>query len=484
MQEINFKNIDGSKLSIQAPKGQNIETVSAELRRYVDENKPVKSTFVKLDGIYWEDAMLAAYATAKAEYPLLSVRPGGTNIGIKVPGGTEYIPFRTNCRINAVSPLDGVAYPVDMAIMLDQAEECDEPYVTISFSASGFAAQAVAHLERQIRRACEDKRYSKVNGKAVTMEFPYRRGEGCFNQNRHVSQYLDCTIEFSHLVFNPDTLRDVTTHIVSRLKNRELLERRGVRFQSNHLLVGNYGTGKSALINSLMNEATKLGYTCILVKDARDLEYANEWAHQYEPAILICEDVNRIMEGARDVEADNLTNVLDGIGTKGRNLMTLFTANDVDQIHPVFMRPGRMASVILMRDLQAAQVYTLLSKTSRLSSSIDRGTWMATLEEIGQQSPSTVVEIGKAATTAAQLNDRDCVLPEDVLSAFRGMELQLRLTNRKPERELSNEERAAQIIANGRVEAVRVQAQVQARMAQLGNPDLKEIYGDTSHLIS
>ena len=59
-----------------------------------------------------------------------------------------------------------------------------------------------------------------------------------------------------------------------------------------------------------------------------------------------------IMEGARDVEADNLTNVLDGIGTKGRNLMTLFTANDVDQIHPVFMRPGRMASVILMRDLQ------------------------------------------------------------------------------------------------------------------------------------
>lgn len=475
MNELNFKNSEGGKLSITAPMGANIETVAAELNRYVMDNKPSKTTYVKLDGVYWEDALLAAFKEAKAQYPLLSVRPGGTNIGIKTKETTEYVPLRTNCRLQAVSPLDGVAYPVDLSFYIEQAEDCDEPYVQMAFVASGFAANAVAKLEQDIRAACASKKHSKVAGNAVTMEFPYRRGDGCFNQNRHTAQYIDCTMQFDDLVFNPDTLRDIHTHIMSRLRNRQLLENRGVRFQSNHLLVGNYGTGKSALINSVMNDACRMGYTCILVKDARDLEFANEWAEQYEPALLICEDVNRIMEGARDVEADNLTNVLDGIGTKNRNLMTLFTANDVDQIHPVFMRPGRMASVIMMRNLLPAQVYTLLAKTSRLCRDIDRGTWNMTLEQVGDQSPSTVVEIGKAATTAAQLNGRDEILPEDILSAFRGMELQLALTNKKPERTLSERERAAQILVQGQADAVRIKAELD----RLNLPDLAEVYGRT-----
>lgn len=452
--DIKFQTHTHTHIGIDAPSGLGLRSTAEKISQYVAAQSEVVRTWIQLPGVYWEDGLLTFWGSLRELDCVPIIQAGSQKISIETRKGPVSIPLG-NCTIKVQSAEDKAYYELVLQATINSAEDCDEPFVAISVRAPGLLGDLVKQIEAKIRENIALGTYSKIKGSIVTIEFPYRRGDGCFNMARHTAKYETLQGNLEDLVFNKVTNRRIHTQILQRIRRRELLATGGVRFQSNHMLVGSYGTGKSALINAVLNEASQRGFTCVFIKDARDLEYANEWIRQYEPALLVVEDVNRLMESENDsrtYEIDQLTNVLDGVSSKGRSLMTIFTVNDVERILPVFLRPGRMTSLIEMEPLDAEASLRLLRKVCTLSSDIDSGTWLQTVKEFGPQSPSTLAGIGASATILAGLSDRNIVLPEDIVEAFDSMRLQLRLVNRAPQTDLSVQEKAATIMARGVVE--------------------------------
>jgi len=460
--DIKFQTHSHSHIEIDAPSGLGLRSTSEKIAQYVTAQSENVRTWIQLPGVYWEDGLLAFWGSLRELDCVPLIQADSQKISIETRKGPVQIPMG-NCTIKVQSDEDKAYYDLSLKAGVSSDDECDEPFVMISVKAPGLLSDLVKKIEEKIRENINLGTYSKIKGSIVTIEFPYRRGDGCFNMARHTAKYETLQGNLEDLVFNQVTNRRIHTQILQRIRRRELLAGNGVRFQSNHMLVGAYGTGKTALLNAVLNEASSRGFTCLFIKDARDLEFANEWVRQYEPALLVVEDVNRLMESdndSRTCETDHLTNVLDGVSTKGRSLMTIFTVNDVERILPVFLRPGRMTSLIEMEPLDAESSFRLLRKVCSVSPNTDSGTWMQTIKEFGPQSPSTITQIGASATILAGLNDRNIVLPEDIIEAFDSMKLQLRLVNRAPHIDLSVQEKAATIMAKGVVEHAKTHVRV------------------------
>ena len=453
MNEVKFQQHTPNHIGVQAPTGFGLKATSAALAAYVASQEEMVNTYVQLTGIYFEDALLSYWATIHQLDCVPIVPAGASKLSIQNKGQTVQVPIGSWIELKVVSAEDGGKYNISIQASLEQAEYTDEPYLRLRIKAPGLLTGIVEQFEATLRGNIATGIHSKVKGTIVSIEFPYRRGEGiAFNHARHVAKYEDCKGVLEDLVFNPATEKRINTQILQRLRRQDVLKGAAgsVRFQSNHMLVGGYGTGKSALVNAVMAEASSRGITCIFIKDARDLEFGNEWAQQYEPAILVVEDVNRLMESENDertIRQDNLTNVLDGVSTKGRSLMTIFTVNDTERILPVFLRPGRMNSLIEMEPLAPEASLRLLGRVCNLTTKVDTSSWLDKLQTCGHQNPSTVVQIGVAAAILAQLADRNVVLPEDIMEAFEAMRLQLKLVNRAPRTHNSEREKAATILA-------------------------------------
>lgn len=63
------------------------------------------------------------------------------------------------------------------------------------------------------------------------------------------------------------------------------------------------------------------------------------------------------MTGARSVSVDHILNVIDGVESKSAELVIVLTTNDIDNITPALLRPGRLDAVIYIDapDAEAAE---------------------------------------------------------------------------------------------------------------------------------
>ena len=94
-------------------------------------------------------------------------------------------------------------------------------------------------------------------------------------------------------------------------------------------------------------EATKANWTYVSIKDARGLGEAIRFARQYQPAVIFCEDVDREVSGEeRTHQLDAILNTIDGIESKGTEIMVVLTNNHADNINRAMLRPGRLDAVI------------------------------------------------------------------------------------------------------------------------------------------
>jgi transitional endoplasmic reticulum ATPase len=81
---------------------------------------------------------------------------------------------------------------------------------------------------------------------------------------------------------------------------------------------------------------------------ADELADAVTFARQYQsPAcVLFCEDIDRVTDGERDAEVDDILNIIDGIDSKSSHLIIVLTTNKLGSIEPAMLRPGRLDAVI------------------------------------------------------------------------------------------------------------------------------------------
>lgn len=234
-------------------------------------------------------------------------------------------------------------------------------------------------------------------------------------------------------IFSREVAAAVETSLLTPIEKREECRRLGVPAKRGILLSGPFGTGKTLVSYMSAWLGVKNGWTFIYCNTAADLSQCVEFARQYQPAIIFCEDVDREAAGGRTEDMDKLLNIIDGIDSKGQELMVVLTTNDVSSINKAMLRPGRLDAVIHVAPPDAEAVVKLihLYGGGLVPSNED-------LTEVAKQLEGTIPAVIRECVERAKLAAlRDCQkgeLPkvlksEHLLQASMSMKNQLDLLN-------------------------------------------------------
>lgn len=193
--------------------------------------------------------------------------------------------------------------------------------------------------------------HSIYKGKAIRLDFRDEDGDRkCFDPSDS-PVFIDIDREkVGNVVYNKDVEAVVHMALLNPIKYPDACRRIGVPLKRGALLEGPYGTGKTLTAYEMALHGTDNGFTFIYLMDVRDLDMAMKFAEHYAPAIVFAEDIDQIAKlGQRDrAEINRLTNILDGVDAKGREIFTVFTTNYKSAIDGCFLRPGRLDCVVTL----------------------------------------------------------------------------------------------------------------------------------------
>jgi transitional endoplasmic reticulum ATPase len=113
--------------------------------------------------------------------------------------------------------------------------------------------------------------------------------------------------------------------------------------------------------------ASENDITYIQLSDVRGLKAGLAFASIYSPAVLFAEDIDRATSGERSPELDAILNTLDGVDTKGRDVLTVLTTNHPDKLNKAMLRPGRLDACIRIGPPDGATAARLLARHTGLS---------------------------------------------------------------------------------------------------------------------
>jgi transitional endoplasmic reticulum ATPase len=192
----------------------------------------------------------------------------------------------------------------------------------------------------------EATKHSIYRGKAIRMRF---LGDDGSPLDLPEPQFMDVE-RFSEdqLVYSEDVQRAIETTLFTPIKRVHDCIANGIPLKRGVLLGGPFGTGKTLAASVAAKLAVEAGITYLYVPRADELALALAFARQYQsPAcVVFCEDIDRVTAGDRDVEMDDILNIIDGIDSKTANIIVVLTTNELEKINPAMLRPGRLDAVI------------------------------------------------------------------------------------------------------------------------------------------
>lgn len=271
------------------------------------------------------------------------------------------------------------------------------------------------------------KEQSIYRGQAVKVSFKYEREDERYDPLEHCPQFMDLQgIKDDDLIFGEQVIASINIGLFAPIEYSDACRKFKVPLKRGVLLYGPYGTGKTMTAYVTALKAVRNGWTFIYLDSVRDLKKGLEFAAQYAPCVLFAEDIDRVMEGERSLKMDDVLNTLDGVDTKGAEIITVFTTNHIDEINPALLRMGRLDTLVevLPPDADAAQ--RLVSLYSR--GLLDKD---ASLERIGAKLagriPAFIREVTERGKIAAisRVGGADIkghVLEDDLLNAAHAME--------------------------------------------------------------
>jgi hypothetical protein len=210
--------------------------------------------------------------------------------------------------------------------------------------------EKVKKLADRTRELAEKE--SIYRGKAVMVQFRDNKGELDIVPPAFMDLSGDHTV-----IFSEDVMREIMVNILVPIKHAGLAKKLKIPTKRGVLLHGTYGSGKTLTARWMAKEATSAGRTFIYVKSAAELGDALRFASLYGPAMIFAEDIDRVMFGLRTEEMDTVLNTVDGVDSKNLDILTVLTTNNLNMIHPAFLREGRMDTIISIDrpDVRAAE---------------------------------------------------------------------------------------------------------------------------------
>lgn len=285
----------------------------------------------------------------------------------------------------------------------------------------------VAFIAQKTREYLKEN--SLYKGKAISFKV---------DENGHVDfgnppSFLDLSrVNPEELTFSDEVAAQVQTNLFTPIEHTQACRMHHIPLKRGVLLEGPFGTGKTLTAFVTANKARKHGWTFILIDRVTGLDAALKFARTYQPAVVFAEDVDRAVSGEkRTIEIDDILNTIDGIESKGSEVITILTSNDVKGINRAMLRPGRLDAIISVQapDAKAAERLIRLYSRGLIGDDVDladagkelRGQIPAVIREVVER--SKLYAIGRAQSGKIKLTS------EDIVNAARGMKNHLALLN-------------------------------------------------------
>lgn len=238
------------------------------------------------------------------------------------------------------------------------------------------------------------------------------------------------------LIYSDNVQDDVETNLFTPIVRMKDCKAAGIPFKRGCLLAGDFGVGKTLAARIAAKLAVEAGISYIYCARADEFAQAVEFAHQYQPAVVFCEDIDRVMTGDRSVSVDDVLNIIDGLDSKRSDVMVVLTTNAVNDVTQAMLRPGRLDAVIEVTKPDAKATERLLRHYGKgvISSNADL---KAVSEALKGNIPAVIAEVVKRSKLSAlkrtPVGTHEIVVDEVALrEAAYTMETQLRLLEGKP----------------------------------------------------
>jgi len=266
---------------------------------------------------------------------------------------------------------------------------------------------------------------SVYRGKAIRVSFPEKDDEPNPND---CPKFMDTrNIRANELIFSDEVKQSVHTNLFVPIEHAQQCRKYGVPLKRGILLEGEYGTGKTQTAHVAARKCVDNGWTFIYLGDVKKLEQAIHFAKQYQPAVIFAEDIDQVMNGERDEdnEMNDILNTIDGVDTKGTEIIVVLTTNFVGDIDVAMLRPGRLDAVISVKapDAKAAMQLVRLYARGLLDEEDDYSIVGSKLEGLIPAFIREVVERSKLAAIGRDpegqlvLNAADLELAADQINA-------------------------------------------------------------------
>lgn len=311
----------------------------------------------------------------------------------------------------------------------------------------------------------ECRRNSIYRGHAITTSFPNVKNCSCLEDTFPQFAKLE-EMRPEQVIFSREIEEQVTISLFVPIIHAEACRRHKIPLKRGILLEGPYGTGKTLTASATATVCKEHGWTFIYLKDVMRLADAYTFAAKYQPAVIFAEDLDQVIMGddedAVNKKVKEIQNAMDGIETKGIEVITVLTTNHVERITLAMLRPGRLDTVVSVRapDAEAALRLVKMYAGDLLDPSCDFNQSNVG-DSLAGQIPALIREVVERSKLAALRRSGDQLLltPNDIEVTALSMKNHMNLLKNPEPDERSTEELAAATIANGLIRSAEIRAQ-------------------------
>lgn len=244
---------------------------------------------------------------------------------------------------------------------------------------------------------------------------------------KEMPNFIEPNHDWSRVVYSAEVWRELSAQVLGPIRYTETYRSLGKSLKKAFLIRGEYGVGKSLLLDRALHEAQLHGWTGIKVRPGQDnIADAIRTGGIYGPSIVVVEDLDLIV-GAGQVEADVISEMLelfDGTQAKGREVMLVMTSNFPERLPKGMLRPGRIDKEIEIGKLDADGIQRLIecNTSMKLAAEID---WEPVTEAYADYIPAFVVGAAEQAVSYAidrtEGSTEFEITTEDLVDAGKGM---------------------------------------------------------------
>ena len=334
------------------------------------------------------------------------------------------------------------------------------PYFRLTAEVKGKYKAEVETLVAAVRNRTD----SIYKGQSISLSFPN------VEDVRNVTDFFPKFVKIAghttdDLIFSDSIQELVQVSLFTPIIHSQLCRENGIPLKRGVMLEGPYGVGKTMTASVSATLAQKHGWTFIHLGSASDLAKAYHFAKSHQPAIIFVEDLDETLDGkdGRDEEVNAILNALDGVHSKGDEIITVFTTNNIDDITQAMLRPGRIDTLVPVREPDAKAVKKLITKYagSKLVPGEDLSVVAAMLDGKNAAVVREVVERSKlsAIERLAQTGESLTITAHDLEVAARGIEAHAQLLEPEYEDTTSDLEKAAKVLADALLQGKEVPTQ-------------------------